>query len=70
MLATCTYIDNYLVIYVSTIATAQEVMRLSLSRTTYPRSGTGGDYWGFARVVGQIPYPWRQFYVANPLHFV
>ena len=38
-----------------------EVMHLSLSHPTYPRSGTGGDYWGFARVIRQIPHPWGQF---------
>ena len=42
------------------------IMHLSLSPPTYPRSGMVGDYWGFARVVWQIPHPWGQFYVANP----
>ena len=40
-------------------------MRLSLSHPTYPKNGTGGDYWGFARVVRQIPQPWGQFCVLQ-----
>ena len=44
------------------------VMHLSLSSPRYPRSGSGGDEWGFAIVGLQIPHPWGQLYVANPHH--
>ena len=42
-------------------------MHLSMSSPTYPRSGRRGDCWGFANVRTQIPHPWGQLWVTNPL---
>ena len=36
------------------------IMHLSMSSPTYPRSGRGGDCWGFANARMQIPHPWGQ----------
>ena len=37
-----------------------------MSCPTYPRSGTGGDYWGFARAIRQIPTPGDNFLLQIP----
>ena len=42
-------------------------MHLSMSSPTYPRSGRGGDCWGFANARMQNPQPWGQLRVTNPL---
>ena len=36
------------------------IMHLSMSNPTYPRSGRGGDCWGFANARMQISHPWGQ----------
>jgi len=42
-------------------------MYLSMSSPTYPRSGRGGDWWGFAKSNLQMPHPWGQLQVSNLL---
>jgi len=42
-------------------------MHLSMSSPTYPRSGRGGDWWGFAKFHRKMPLPWGQLPTTNPL---
>ena len=38
----------------------QVLMHLSMSSSTYPRSGRGGNYWGFATAYWQVSHPCGQ----------